>query len=1051
MKLTKLFIFCVSSLLFSIYGNAQDITVKGKVVDEKGMSVPGASVLIQGTRNGTSTGFDGEYVIKAQPNDVLVVSFIGYKTKTIAVNGQSTINVNLAPETSLLNEVVVVGYGTQKRSLVSGTISSIKAKAISGNPNSAIGQVLQGRVSGVSVTADSGQPGSLSTIRVRGVTTFNSGQNGNNPLWVVDGVIVDNGGIGFVNQSDIESVEVLKDAGSLAVYGARASAGVILITTKKGSKGKMTVSYNGFTGIFSPAKKLNLLDATQYGTIANEKSISAGGSAVFPLVLDPITKISSVNYLGKGTDWQAQIFNNAALTTNHEISLSGGNDISSFFASVGYQEKEGIVATDISSYKKFSVRLNSSHKITEKVTFGQTLGFSHEKSKGVGNTNSEFGGVLSSSINLDPTTPLIITDPAVANNTPYNDPNNPVVRDAFGNPYGISSIVGQEIVNPVAYIQTRLGNYNWSNNIVGNAYLQITPIKSLVFKTTIGTKLSNYGSEYFNPKFFLNSNNKPDRNSLNRETRNSFGWNLENTLTYTKQLENHNFVLLIGQGAYEEGIEKASNVRHQGIPVNNFADASFNFDIPPTSKTGNSFNGQPRRTSSLFSRLTYNYKEKYLFNATIRRDGSSVFGANNKYGIFPSISGGWIVSKENFWKGNSICNSLKFRASHGIVGKDAVEPFAYASNIIGGINYTLGNNNQVFTGNGPDRPANPDLKWESTTTTDLGLDASLFNNFNLVFTYFKKKSSDILQTREIPGFVGQLNNPLANVADMENTGVEFELGYNGKIGGVTLSANGNVTYLENKVTFLGDGKDFINDGTARFQSMGDITRTAVGQSYNSFYGFQTAGIFQTEDEVNNYLNSAGTPVQPNAKPGDFRWVDNNGDGKITDDDKTFLGSSIPKLNFGLTLNLEYKGFDFQAFFQGVTGNKIFQGLRRLDIANSNYQTEILNRWTGAGTSNDYPRLTDNDTNSNFGRPSDFYLQNGDYVRLKLMTLGYSLPSKSISSIGASKVRIYVTGQNILTFTKYTGFDPEIGGDISGIDKGIYPQARGLILGLNLQF
>jgi TonB-linked SusC/RagA family outer membrane protein len=1039
MKLLKKFIFCISSLLFSVYGHAQDVTISGKVIDDKGLPVPGANILIKGTTESRPSDFDGKFQIKAPKDGVLTISFIGHKTVQESINGRTQLQVKMYSSTQDLNEVVVVGYGTLKRSNVTGSISSIKAKALTNNPNTGIGQVLQGRVSGVTVIANSGEPGAASTIRVRGITTFNSDKGGNNPLWVVDGVIIDNGGIGSINQSDIESLEVLKDAASLAIYGSRSASGVVLITTKKGKLGKINVAYTGFAGSFSPAKKLDLLNATQYATIMNEKSVAGGGSLIYP---NPAA-------LGAGTDWQSTIFNSGSIRSSHEISFSGGNEVSSFYSSIGYQDQEGIVATDISNYKKLNMRLNSTHKISKIFTIGESVGYAHDKSQGIGNTNSEFGGPLSSAINLDPTTPIVVTDPAVANAAPYS--TNPVVRDANGNPYGISSVVGQEITNPLAYIQTRLGNYRWSDNLLGNAYVQIKPINDLVFKASFGGKLSTWGEETFTPKAFLNSNNNVTENSLYRTNNRSFGWNVENTLTYTKQLGDHNFVALLGQGVYEENNNIGTTVTYQGLPVNNYQDASFNWDIPASKKTGSSYSNDPHRVVSLFARLNYNYKEKYLLTGVIRRDGSTNFGGNNKYGNFPSVSGGWVVSKEEFWKDNSIVNSFKLRANYGINGSDAIESNRYDSNIIGGSNYTIGNPGSIVSGYGPDSPANPDLKWESTTSADIGFDATMFNDFTLSLSLYNKKTSDILQVVEIPGYVGAIKNPVGNVADMVNKGVEFELGYHHKFGELNFSANGNVSYLENEVTFLGNGKAFISNGTATFQSMGDITRTAVGQAYNSFYGYQTAGIFQTQDEVNAYSNAGGTPIQPGAKPGDFRWVDNNHDGKINDDDKTFLGNSLPAYNYGLTLNLDYKGFDFQVFFQGASKYKIFQGLRRLDVGNANYQTDALGRWTGEGTSNDYPRLTTNDTNGNFEKSSDFYLENGDYLRLKLMTLGYSLPEKVVSQIGAAKIRMYVTGQNLLTFTKYTGYDPEIGGDISGIDKGLYPQAKGFIFGANLQF
>ncbi len=408
MKFTKLFIFCFLSILFSVYAQAQDVNVSGKVYDENGLPIPGVSILIKGTSKATASDFDGNYQIKTTSKGTLVFSYLGYNTVEESINGRNRIDVKLNPSTESLQEVVVVGYGTQKKSVVTGAISSVKAKDLEKVPNGRIEQALQGRVSGVTIAASSGQPGSASTIRVRGVTTF--GEGGNNPLWVVDGVVVDAGGIGFLNQSDIESIEVLKDAASAAIYGTRAATGVILVTTKKGKSGKITVNYNGFSGISSPEKTLHLLNATQYGALLNEKSVAAGGPVVFP----------NLAALGVGTDWQKAIFNTNAFRYSHELSISGGSDVSNFYASFGIQDQEGIVSTEISNYTKKNFRLNSTHKLSKVFTFGQTLGFSRQKTVGIGNTNSEFGGPLSSAINLDPITPIIETDPVKANNAPYS-------------------------------------------------------------------------------------------------------------------------------------------------------------------------------------------------------------------------------------------------------------------------------------------------------------------------------------------------------------------------------------------------------------------------------------------------------------------------------------------------------------------------------------------------------------------------------------------------------------------------------------------------------
>ncbi len=1037
MKFTKLLIFCFLSTLFSVYGQAQDLTIKGKVVDENGLPIPGASILIKGTTKAAASDIDGNYQLKAASNGTLVYSFVGYSKVEQAIKGRTRIDVKLSLEAQSLQEVVVVGYGTQKKSVVTGAISSIKAKDLENIPNGRVEEALQGRVAGVTVASNAGQPGSTATIRVRGITTFDT-YGGNNPLWVVDGVVVDSGGIGYLNQSDIESMEVLKDAASLAIYGSRAASGVILVTTKKGKSGKITVNYTGYSGTSSPSKTLNLLNATQYGALMNERSVAGGGPVLF----------SNLSTLGVGTDWQKAIFNNNAQQVSHELSLSGGNEVSTFYLSFGLQDQQGIVTSAISNYNKKNIRLNSTHKISKIFTVGQTLGYSHQNSIGIGNTNSEFGGPLSSAINLDPITPIIVTDPVVANQSPYTLAG--VIKDPNGNPYGISSIVGQEMTNPLAYVQTRLGATNWSDDFVGNAFVEIAPIKGLKFKTSIGGKLAYWGSEGFTPQYYLNASVLATQNNLSRSTNQTFGWNVENTASYNKTFKEHDVTLLVGQGAYVDNITSGTYTTYFNLPVSSYRDASFNFSLPANQITASAYTGNQHVLSSLFSRLNYNYNEKYLFTGVIRRDGSSRFGSNNKYGTFPSFSAGWVISKENFWKENNVVTSLKLRGGYGVTGNDAIPDFGYVSTIGGGRNYTIGNSGNVTIGNSPNAPSNPDLKWEQTAQTNIGVDAKLFNSLNLTVEVYNKKTTGILQYVSLPGYVGSTGSPLGNVADMENKGLEVELGYHKKFGNFNFSANGNVAYLKNNVTNLGEGKTFI-PGDAAFQSMGAVTRTEVGQAYNTFYGYQTAGIFQNMAEVNAYKNASGGLIQPNARPGDFRWVDTNGDGAITAADEKYLGSPLPKYTFGLTLNLEYKGFELMVFTQGAAGNKIFQGLRRLDIGTANYQTDALGRWNGEGTSNSFPRLTTNDTNGNFTNPSNFYLENGDYLRIKVVTLGYSLPSDIISEIGASKIKVFITGQNLFTLTKYTGYDPEIGGNVMGIDKGYYPQARTVMFGANLQF
>lgn len=1036
MKLLKTFIFCISLILFSVYGHAQEASINGKVIDEKGLPIPGATIVLSGTTTSVATDFDGRFQIKAPKDGILTISFIGYKTVQESISGRTQLQVKMYSSTQDLNEVVVVGYGTQKKSVVTGAISSVRAKDIEKVPNGRIESVLQGRVSGVTIAASSGQPGSASTIRIRGITTF--GDGGNNPLWVVDGVVVDAGGIGFLNQSDIESMEVLKDAASAAIYGTRAATGVILVTTKKGKSGKITVNYNGFAGVSSPEKTLDLLNATQYATLLNEKSTAAGGPVLF----------SNLSALGKGTDWQKEIFNTSAFRYSHELSISGGSDASNFYTSFGLQNQEGIVLSEISNYDKKNFRLNSTHHISKVFTFGQTLGFTRQKSVGIGNTNSEFGGPLSSAINLDPITPVIETDPVLANSAPYS--TNPVIRDANGNPYGISGLVGQEMTNPLAYSKTRLGGYNWSDDLVGNAYLEAVISKHFKFRTTFGGKIAYWGNQGFTPVNYLSATVNTLKNSYGQSENSSFAWNNENIATYTNSIGDHNFTVLLGQGSYVDNIGGGSGATMYGLPITSYQDASFNFDIPQSDRSSSTYDMTEHKLTSLFARVNYDFREKYLFTGIIRRDGSSRFGGNNKFGVFPSFNLGWVVSKEEFWKENEVINSLKIRGGYGVVGNDAIPDFRYLSLVQGGYNYSFGNTGAITTGYANLTLDNPDLRWEETSQADIGFESRFFHDLTLTVDVYNKTTNGILRPINIPGYVGVTDNPTGNVADMENRGLEVELGYRKQFGDFNFSVNGNFAYLENEVTYVASDTNYIV-GDASFQSMGAVTRTQVGHSYNSFYGFKTAGIFQNDAEIAAYTNTSGGLIQPNARPGDFRWVDTDGNGSINDDDKQFLGSNIPKYTFGLTLNLDYKNFDFMAFAQGAAGNQIFQGLRRLDVGNANYQTEALSRWTGEGTSNDYPRLTNNDTNGNFGKMSNFYLEDGDYLRLKLIQFGYTLPTNVVSQIGASKVRFYLTGENLFTFTKYTGYDPEIGGGVFGIDKGIYPQARTFMLGVNLQF
>lgn len=1025
--------------------HAQGRIVSGTVKDESnGDVIPGVNIQVKGTSNGTISDQNGAFQVSIESdNDVLVFSFVGYRKQEIQVGSKTTIDVALASDISTLEEIVIVGYGEQKKSVVTGAISKVSGENLNNVPNGRIETALQGRVAGVTIAQNSGQPGSASTIRIRGVTTFGN----NNPLWVVDGVVVDAGGIGYLNQSDIESIEVLKDATSAAIYGTRAAPGVILVTTKKGKSGKFTIDYNGFVGTSAPARKLDLLNAEQYGHIMNERSVGGGGNIIF----------ANPAALGKGTDWQETIFNNSAMRTNHQLGLAGGTEKSTFFVSFGYQNDEGIVATDISNFEKYNVRLNSSHKISKVFTVSQTLGYTHTNSIGLGNTNSEYGGPLSSAINLDPITPIYETDPIkLANPSLYPEHS---VKDDNGNIYGISTAGMQEMSNPLAYTQTRLGRKSWDDNLVGNFTIDVNIMKDLKFTTVASGKLSFWGDDGFNPFYYLGSGgglNQP-RNSLYKNTNNRTNWNFENYLTYSKAFNEHSFSFLLGQGAYVSNIGGGNSFTLYDLPVNDYREASFGFYTSSSDYVASAYGTEGNmgdnwhKLSSLFGRVNYNYKERYMLTAILRRDGSNRFGDDKKFGLFPGASLGWNLSEEMFWPENDIVNFMKLKGGFGVTGNDGIREYGYLSLVPVGFNYTIGNN--VINGYAPASLDNPGLAWETTNQINAGLETTLFGGVDLSFDYYIKKTSGILRPVTIPGYVGVTDAPVDNVADMENRGIELELKYTHKIGPVDFTGAANFATLTNEVTYVASDVNYIA-GDAGFQGMGTITRTQVGESYNAFFGYKTNGIFQNQAEIDAYTNEDGAPIQPNARPGDFRWVDVNGDGQITDNDldRTFLGTNLPKYTFGITLNFAYKGFDLMIFANGAGGNKIFQGLRRLDIGMANYSTAVLSRWTGEGTSDTHPRLTSTDPNQNYGRMSDFYLEDGDYLRFKIVQLGYSFKSAGfISRIGIDKLRPYISAENLVTFTKYTGYDPEIGGNVLGVDKGQYPQARSFLFGLQLQF
>ncbi|MBB2145018.1 SusC/RagA family TonB-linked outer membrane protein [Pedobacter sp. LMG 31464] len=1034
MKGKSTFILLIFSLFFSLSLRAQEIDVSGKVTSKSdGLPLPGVSVKIQGTNTGVATDQNGVFRIKVpKSGSVLEFSQIGMATQTFVVNNTQPINIVMTASQSELEEVVVVGYGTQKKSVVTGAISQVKASDLENMPVTRIEQSLQGRTAGLTITTSSGQPGDGATLRIRGTTSINNSE----ALYIVDGVQV-GGGIDYLNQADIESIEVLKDAASAAIYGARAANGVIIVTTKRGNKnGKMSVNYNTYLGTQAPSRKLDLLNATQYATLYNEAEFAANPSVGTPRFPNP-------SQYGVGTDWQSAVFNNSAKIQNHELSLSGGNEKSTYYSSFGYFDQDGIVASDNSKYKRFTARFNSEHQLAKHIKFGQTIGYTRTNSVGVA-TNTEYGSPLNRAINIDPITPIVETDPAKYNLPLYT--GNPVVRNAQGFPYGISSYAQSEILNPLAALAVAQGR-GWSDKIVGNAFVEVEVIKGLKLRSQGGVDLAFWGSDSFTPIYYLNSINQTTITSYNRNTNRGLFWSLENTISYNKAIERHNFTVLLGYSAQKNKGETNGGSK-DGIPVNNIKDASLQF---PVSRANDVFYGGEylNTLNSMFARLTYNYDEKYLFTGIVRRDGSSRFGPNNKYGYFPSGSVGWIASNENFFPKNKVVTFLKFRGSYGITGNDNIGDFRYLSTVSGGRNYTLGTSAGLNNGVSPDALSNPDLRWEETSSTDIGMDATLFGNFTITADWYHKKTSGMLLQIAVPGYVGN-SGPIGNIADLSNKGFELELGYNKKLGDVSFRVAANASFLTNNIDFLGDDKDFLGGQTVTPQGL-EVTRTKVGYAIGSFYGYRSDGLFQTQADITNYKNSAGGLIQPNARPGDIKFRDLNGDGLISDNDREIIGDPTPDFTYGLTFNVAYKGFDMVVLGQGVAGNQIFNALRRFDLPTANYTTAILNRWTGPGTSNTTPRLTLADDNKNYSRVSSLFIEDGSYFRIKTLQLGYSLPTNLIRKAGLNKLRFYVMANNLLTLTKYTGYDPEIGGGSYGVDRGFYPQARTFFAGLNVGF
>ncbi len=1025
-------------LLFSVFtmqsGFAQEQSqfVSGNVKSaDDGMGIPGATVAIEGTKRATSTDFDGNFRIEAKTGDVIAISFMGFKTQRLTVGVQKTINVTLQTESAELKEVVVIGYGTQKRTTVTSAITQVNGENLAKTNTINALQGLQGQAAGLQITSTSGQPGEKLNVVIRGLGTT----GGSNPLYVVDGILT--GDITYLSNSDIESISVLKDAASSAIYGSQAANGVVLVTTKKGKRGSPgKITFDQYYGVQSVARKVDLLDAREYAVIINEAAVNSGKNPYFTN--------DEINALGKGTNWMDKMLTDNAATKNFSFGASGGSETSVYSTSLSYLGQEGIVGgKDLSNYERYNFRFNSEHKLYKDVlTLGQNLSFAYVDKNGVG-VGNQYNNSLRSAFQVNPLLPMY---------------------DAAGNYYDTTKdsqpwLAG--IANPYALMDYT--NQNESNNqkLLGNVYLQVEPIKNLTFKTTLG--LDYYVSEghSYTPVYRLSiyANTAFDKVNQNMSKNRSITW--DNLLGYKFDLAgNHHF----------EAIAGTSYINYAGTSVEaNNADSVFN-DLEhawidnTTNKEGAKITIKGKKEENLlmsyFGRLNYNFKETYLLNATLRADGSSKFSPGNQWSYFPSVSAGWVMSNEAFLKDSQAINFLKLRASWGQVGNQAVGNFQYLAVMkSNNTNYIFGDKEGTLTpGAYPERYSNPDLHWETSEQINLGLDARFLNNaLGVTFDIYQKTNKDWLILAPVLATAGA-NPPFINGGDVVNKGVELSLNYQNKIGDFNYSVSANGAYNKNTVGQIPNVDGIIHGlNNELYDNSGEFYRAQNGFPLGYFWGYKTGGVFQNQEQINNYKSANGVVLQPAAAPGDIIYVNTNGDDKIDASDKTSIGNPNPDFTFGFSLSANYKAFDFSLMANGVAGNQIVQSYRNQSGAYGNYTSRILSRWHGEGSSNTIPRVTED--NRNFTQFSDLYVQDGDFLRINTVTLGFDLAKMNHSkSFFASQFRIYFSVLNLYTFTKYDGMDPEIGFGSSnddqkfssGVDVGYYPRPRTYMLGLNVK-
>ncbi|MDP4226638.1 MAG: TonB-dependent receptor [Bacteroidota bacterium] len=1062
LKFTAIFlgIVLITQVMSSSNLFAQETTkhkVTGKIISATdNNSLPGVNILVKGTTNGTVTGVDGRFTIDVTDNDVLVVSFLGYVSKEVSVAGKSQIDISLNEDVKKLEEVVVVGYGVQKKKLVTGATVSMKGEDLQKlNTTNAL-QALQGHIAGVNITSTSGQPGGGFKVNIRGVGTIGNA----NPLYVVDGVITSD--ITYLNNSDIASVDILKDAASCAIYGINGANGVVLITTKSGMSGKKTgqIDFDAYYGVQNIGHKVALLNATQYATMQNEAAINSGKLPLFTQ--------AQINALGNGTNWLDQMFSSNVPVQNYDLSSNGGTDVTSYSLGLSYTQQGGIIGgSDLSNYKRYNFRSNSERKIYNGVlSLGEHLTFSFTDQKGIADGGIYSGNPLHSAFG---TSPLLAMYDEKGN---YLSSINSTIYN--GGPWNNTE------ANPYAVMQYNNQNDKKTQKLIGDVYAEFQPINNLKIKSTFGLNYSSSANHSYTPAYDklsiyeFNLYEKTGQGSSQGYT-----WNWDNTINYLFGNDDHKFDVLAGtairkyQGTFVGGNITGSTLFSSFdrgyLSTSTVTSITMSADTSAANKQtithGMSLYGNANAVyaqASFFGRINYSYKEKYLASVIFRADGSTMFAKDHQWGYFPSFSAGWVASNEAFMEStHNWLDFLKVRASWGSNGNDGISAFNYLSLIaLSNAQYNFGNNNSTLTqGSYPSTIGVENTKWETSQQTNIGFDARLFRGkLEMSLDLYNKTTKDWLIAAPLLATAGVNKNPYINGGDVTNKGTELQLSYNGTFGkDFTFTVSGSYAYNKNVVNNIPTSDGIIHGGTnSLFVNGPEFFRASTGNPIGYFWGYKTAGIFQNEAEVKSYRSNENV-LQPTAHPGDLKYVDLNGDGVITADDKTNIGDPNPHHIFGFTFSGNYKNFDLSVAANGVSGNKIVQSYRNPGQY-GNWTSDILSRWHGEGTSNTMPRVTQN--GSNWAEFSDLYVHDGSYLKISNITLGYDL-AKVVKWKNLSRFRLYVAVENLITFTKYTGMDPEVGASVSdasgayyfgqGVDNGFYPRPRIYMTGVNISF